>query len=353
MQGRLPITFCSGAFTERYSVMGVLVSFVEHALAISYGLLANHEKGQLLGQPAASKRPNRTSRFSSIVVIIQRQSRIFPGLTSPVPMATSSLFRLGTRPFLVHASRNRTRVDLAAGSGQERCFCSWLLLGVLLLLTGYCQAQTSPQYHLQGEIKALADGTRLYLINGNQRKVIDSATVTQQRFSMQGHLAEPAHMYLHAGRGSQAKKLADILLDNQTVSVTGPAPDYDQITVRGSAIDQQWKEWWKEDQQLGRQRAQLKQVVQSLLAKKDTANANTLTKLVGEMQGARVTLLKAYVRRYHDTAAGAALPNLCTLQSSLTGADYLEMYRSLTPVWQQSSFGQDILSQATKKASAK
>lgn len=59
------------------------------------------------------------------------------------------------------------------------------------------------------------------------------------------------------------------------------------------------------------------------------------------MQQTRINLLKSYVERYHDTAAGAALPTLCTLEPSLTGRDYLEMYQALTPVWQQSTFGKE------------
>ena len=67
-----------------------------------------------------------------------------------------------------------------------------------------------------------------------------------------------------------------------------------------------------------------------------------------QVQRERITLLKAYVRRYHDTAVGAALPTMCTLGTSLTGADYQEMYQSLTPRWQQSTMGREVLTQVSK-----
>jgi hypothetical protein len=224
-----------------------------------------------------------------------------------------------------------------------------LLLSVWFLLAGYCRAQGTGEYQIIGDVKGLTNGTKVYLINGGQRKTIDSASIKNSQFVLRGHLAEPAHMYLHAGRGRNSKKLADILLDNREISVKGGAPDYDSVRVSGSAIDQQWKDWMKEDEQIGHQRYQLKQISQALLVKKDTVNARALNKVVAEMQAARVSLLKAYVKRYHDTAAGAALPTLCTLGPSLTGNDYLEMYRTLAPTWQQSSFGKEIISQATKK----
>lgn len=224
-----------------------------------------------------------------------------------------------------------------------------LFLSAWILLAGYCRAQGTGEYQIIGDVNGLTNGAKVYLINGSQRRIIDSTTVKNSQFILRGHLVEPAHMYLHAGRGKKSKKLADILLDNRVVSVKGAVPDYDSVRVSGSAIDQQWKDWMKEDEQIGYQRYQLKQVSQALFVKKDTANALALNKVVAEMQAARVSLLKAYVKRYHDTAAGAALPTLCTLRPSLTGNDYLEMYRTLAPTWQQSSFGKEIISQATKK----
>jgi Domain of unknown function (DUF4369) len=230
--------------------------------------------------------------------------------------------------------------------------CLLFLLSTLSLLPFFCLAQSAKGYIISGEIRGLANGSKVYLIHGGQLRLLDSATVQQGRFALRGHLAEPAHTYLHAGRGRTAKKLADILLDNSEILVKGNKPDYDSITVGGSVIDQQWKLWFQEDAQIGRHRYQIRQVQQSLLARNDTANARTLRKLIGEMQASRVRLLKSYVQRYHDTAAGAALPTLCTLEATLTGPDYLEMYRTLTPTWQQSTFGKEIISQATKKGSA-
>lgn len=224
-----------------------------------------------------------------------------------------------------------------------------LVLISSLILPVFCQAQADRGYQVVGELKGLPDGTTMYLIDGNKHRAIDSATVQQNQFIFKGRLVEPAHLYLHAGRGRTSQKLADILLDNRTVYVKGSKPEYDSVTVSGSDIDQHWKDWSKQDQQIGYQRYRIRQVYESLIGKKDTANATVLEKLIGEMQLDRINLLKTYVKRYHDTAAGAALPMLCTLSDYLTGADYLEMFNTLTPSWQQSSFGKDILVQAKKK----
>jgi len=248
-----------------------------------------------------------------------------------------------------HEAFRPRKTPVAGCPADPRHIRFFFLLSGWLLWSGYCQAQHASGYEVSGDIAGLASGSTVYLINGSQRKIIDSATVTQGQFTLRGHLAEPAHMYLHAGRGPASKKLADILLDNQTVQVQGSAPAYEQVTVRGSAIDQQWKDWLQEDQTLAQQRATLKKEAASWLAKNDTARANALQQRVAGLQVDRVNVLKAYVQRYHDTAAGAALPTMCTLGASLTGNDYVEMYRVLTPRWQHSSFGKEIMTQATKK----
>ena len=220
-----------------------------------------------------------------------------------------------------------------------------LLLG---LLPAPGRAQTPASYRVVGDVRGLAENAKVYLINGAEMRTIDSAAVRQGHFVLTGHLTEPAHMYLHAGKGRAAVKLADILLDNRTVSVQGDQPAYDRISVTGSDIDQHWKDWYRADTDLGTQRAAVRRVAESLAQRQDTANAAALRRVLTALQQSRVRLLKDYVARYRDTATGAMLPNLCTLGSVLTAADYQQMYQQLTPLWQQSSFGRALLAQSRK-----
>ena len=228
-------------------------------------------------------------------------------------------------------------------------FTSLLLVLPLSGLAVRTQAQAAGGYEVAGQINGLPDGTHIYLIDGSQRKRIDSATVQQGQFVLRGQLAEPVHTYLYAGRGPASVKLTDILLDNRRVQVKGTQPVISSVTVSGSDIDQQWKEWFREDTQLAEQRAGVGKSYRARLAQPDTTGAGLLKQQQRQLQQARVELLKGYVRRYRDTAAGAALPTMCTLGTSLTAADYQEMYASLAPRWQQSAFGHEILTQASKR----
>ena len=200
-------------------------------------------------------------------------------------------------------------------------------------------------YRIQGHIIGLKEESKIYLIHGGQRRRIDSAIVKHNRFTMTGKLNEPAFTYLYLGKSN---KLADILLDNRDIEVKGSEPHYDSIKIMGSDIDMQWKEWYKADQRIGYQKYRLEKLYESLVDKKDSENAATVKKLCEELIIDRINLLKVYVKRYNDSASGAVLPTLCTIQSSLTKADFLEMYNDLTPKMKSTTLGKEILTLAEK-----
>jgi len=206
--------------------------------------------------------------------------------------------------------------------------------------------QTDQGYRITGKIENLDDNAKVYLHRGMKR--IDSASVKNGEFVLVGRMTEPAFMYVFVGKGREAKKIADVLLDNRDVSITGTKPDYDYVTLTGSDIDQQWKDWYKQDQQVSGQQSRLNKVRQTLLSKQDTLNANVVKQQINELMEDRIILLKSCVKRRHDSPSGAVLPTLCTLQGRLTRADYIEMYETLTPKMQATAMGKEIVEQANK-----
>jgi hypothetical protein len=223
------------------------------------------------------------------------------------------------------------------------------LLGIAFLLTTYIPtiAQNQSGYQIKGKIAGLTDGSKVYLIRGFKR--IDSATVDKEQFILVGTLPEPTFTYLYTRSGKDSKKLTDILLDNRVVSVIGTQSDYDHIKVSGSDIDQQWKEWFDKDQRLGYQRYRLEQVYKALLGKGERATADSLKTITDEIMADRITLLKDYVKQYHNSAVGAVLPTLCTLQDKMSQADFMEMYNVLTPEMKNTEMAKETM-QLAKKA---
>ncbi len=201
-------------------------------------------------------------------------------------------------------------------------------------------------YTIKGHIDGLTDNSKVYLIDGGRRKTIDSATVKNATFTLRGHISEAAHTYLYLGKSS---KLADILLDNREILVSGSQPVYDSIKVSGSDIDEQWKEWYAADQRIGYRRYRLNQISKSLTDKGDTATSNKIKVIADELMNDRILLLKQSVKKYGDSPAGAVLPTLCTIQDQLTKGDVLEMYNSLSVRIKTTYLGNEIKKIASRK----
>ncbi|MBX9780852.1 MAG: DUF4369 domain-containing protein [Chitinophagaceae bacterium] len=219
-------------------------------------------------------------------------------------------------------------------------------LRLILVLIAYNPIFAQTGYEINGHIKGLPDHATIYLINGGKRKTIDYALVKNERFILQGRVDDAFHAYLYEGK---LNKLADILLDNRKITVSGGKPVFDSITISGSDIDEQWKEWYKEDQQIGYRSYKINQVIASLAKANDAANTAILREIVDDLMKERIKLLKSSVKKYGHTPAGALLPNLCTIQDKCTKTDFWDMYQYLSLEIQKTYLGQEVLKLANKK----
>jgi hypothetical protein len=219
-------------------------------------------------------------------------------------------------------------------------------LTILLAIFSFNSLKAQSGYEINGNILGLTENAKIYLINAGERKILDSAVVKNEKFILKGRLKDALHTYLYEGK---TNKLADILLDNRKIKVFGETPDYDNIKITGSNIDEQWKQWYKDDQKIGYLRYRINEVTESLTTKKDTVNSKTLEEITDELLKDRINLLKSYVKKYGSFPSGAILPTLCTIQEKLTKKDYLEMFNSLSPEMQRTYLGKEVLELSNKK----
>jgi Domain of unknown function (DUF4369) len=220
----------------------------------------------------------------------------------------------------------------------------YLIMLLALISINSLKAQSG--YEINGNIRGLTENTRIYLINARERKIIDSAVVKNEKFILKGRLKDALHTYLFEGKNN---KLADILLDNRNIKVLGETPNYDDVKIIGSNIDEQWKQWYKDDQKIGYLRYRITEVTESLITQKDTVNSKTLGEITDELLKDRVSLLKSYVKKYGNFPSGALLPTLCTIQEKLTKSDFLEMFNCLSPEMQKTDLGKEVLELSNKK----
>ena len=157
------------------SVTVVFAAVVEQRSLNGPPLLRHYQKGNFTCQDSHQRAAGSAANSSA------GMSRLSSGGNHVLSPSHSHLCYANYYALLVrhHAfpfpsSRGRKQLDLLKGT-------PWSVVDLLLLVAGSCHAQGAQEYRVLGEIKELADGTPLYLINGNQQKVIDSTTVAQQR----------------------------------------------------------------------------------------------------------------------------------------------------------------------------
>ena len=217
---------------------------------------------------------------------------------------------------------------------------------ILLALSSFNLLKAQSGYEINGNIRGLTKNAKIYLIDAGERKILDSVIVKNEKFIIKGKLKDATHTYLYEGK---TNKLADILLDNRSIKVFGETPNYDNVKITGSKIDEQWKQWFKDDQKIGYLRYRINEVTESLIAQKDILNSKSLGEVAEELLKDRINLLKSYVKKYGSFPSGALLPTLCTIQDKLTKNDFLEMYNSLSPEIQKTHLGREVLELSSKK----
>ena len=152
-------------------------------------------------------------------------------------------------------------------------------------------------------IRGLSIGTRLSV---------------RRDFQFTGSVSEPVLANIHHKDGDGE---IELFLDNSLWKVTGTYEEYNDATVSGSIIDVQWKQYFKEDQEL----------VKYAASKGDPALVRR-----------RKELLKQYVKDLHSSYAGALIPNFCTIEKSLTKADWIEIYDFLSEEMKDTYYGRKI-----------
>lgn len=227
-----------------------------------------------------------------------------------------------------------------------------LILGlVALMLLASCQETEKPidGFLVEGDVKGLGDSQILVLklINGNLE--LDTIQPLDDKFTYTGKVKEPYFIQMLTIAGdSTTGKLAEFMLENSRISVTGNSIEYDSVTVSGSVSDKVLKAYFKEDDALTAEWDALKVKYDAAVEAKDSIERKKLAKQLNQIfKGDRVELLKKYVTEHKDTKVGALIPAFCTIENALTPADYRELYDTLADSIQQTDYGQELLSRAT------
>lgn len=200
-----------------------------------------------------------------------------------------------------------------------------ILMTLAAFVCGQLYSQvSSPSYKIVGYIEGMPD-QELYLDYYDKGVKYRHPTFSKDgNFQFMGKVSEPVFANIHHQNGNGE---IELFLDNSLWKVTGTYQEYNDAAVLGSGIDAQWKQYFKEDQQL----------VKNASFKGDPVVVHQ-----------RKELLKKYVKDLHSSYAGALIPNFCTIEKSLTPADWIEIYDFLSEDMKDSYYGRKIKAKIQK-----
>jgi peroxiredoxin len=96
------------------------------------------------------------------------------------------------------------------------------------------------EFFINGEIKGIADGTPVSLLNGQTGAPEAEAVINKERFTLKGKLVSPDFKLLMFNK---QPPYATIFLDNSTVYISGSKDALDKIVVTGSPSHQDFLEF--------------------------------------------------------------------------------------------------------------
>ena len=118
----------------------------------------------------------------------------------------------------------------------------WVMLAVLPM-AGSAQSTGDAKFAINGNVKGLADGTKVFLTDGsNPTDTIASTVAKAGSFSLGGHLAEPNIYEVNLG---SAQKKFPLFMGNDAITLTGSAEDPKSIVAKGSSTQDDFVEFQK------------------------------------------------------------------------------------------------------------
>ena len=102
--------------------------------------------------------------------------------------------------------------------------------------------KAADEYIITGEIKGMADGINVSILNGQTGAPESETTISKERFTLKGKAAIPDFKILLFNK---QQPYTTIFLDNSTVKIAGKKESIDKLTVTGSSSHNDFNEFNK------------------------------------------------------------------------------------------------------------
>lgn len=203
-------------------------------------------------------------------------------------------------------------------------------------------------YTINGEIAGLKDSLIYFRTNVGDSLVLDSAKVTDGKFTFKGKAEEPkmASIFLQDRRGG-----FNFYLENAAINIKGNVDSLSGVKITGAPTQEEWDKFQAELKPINDQEDTLFQQYQTARMKQDTAAVAAIEKKANDLNDQKEAASKKFVQQ--NPKSFVSLNLLRSLVYSTEYADLNKLYTGLDTSLQHSASGVKIAEQLDKmKATA-
>jgi beta-lactamase regulating signal transducer with metallopeptidase domain/cytochrome oxidase Cu insertion factor (SCO1/SenC/PrrC family) len=148
----------------------------------------------------------------------------------------------------------RTRIERILNTHQsDRSIRHWLLLVLFICSAAFWfsfKTTSKTAFNLSGNISGGIDSVSLYYANEQGQQVTQKSTVSNGSFRFNGHINGPRLVFLNAYKAKHKPVNTSFFIDPGTVTATGDFNNLGHVIIKGSAAQEDYKNYQKQSASL-------------------------------------------------------------------------------------------------------
>lgn len=183
------------------------------------------------------------------------------------------------------------------------------LFAILFLLLGCVEKQkeeTLSQYTIEANLSDFSEDTIFYLYDLEKEEYVDSALVKDNKFKMQGHIAEPPGQFWLTATDKEEEVYTPILIGNDNIRIEASKKDFAwNVKTSGSTIDEAYRQILNETKEWDIKRDSLIFAYHKLTEEEKEKTKDEFLEMVGKLDNILSKRTVAYLKKGHSSYANA------------------------------------------------
>jgi peroxiredoxin len=163
----------------------------------------------------------------------------------------------------------------------------------------------APGYRIEGNVSNFSEGTKFYLYDLATNANVDSATVKDNRFFMEGHIADPPSLFWLRATDGEDYVYTPLFIGNDNLTLIADKKDFAwNVKTSGSLIDANYRKSLEVTKELDIKRDSLIFVYHALSDVEKEESSEEFMKAIGKIDSIIKLRTIEFIKETSDTYAG-------------------------------------------------